>query len=367
MSSDAIKADAPRNRGGNPSKPVSATEALKAGVFSVGRSTGFFHVLRDSRWRSTRLLVLCYHGVSQADEHEGVRELYVPADLFRRRMIALRNGGYRVLPLAEGLERLASGTLPPRAVALTFDDGFVDFSRVAAPILEEFKYPATVYVSTEYVEAQLPVFPPVLPYLVWKARGRDADGNGITVDGSALKTGTEAERAETVARLGTSVAEMKLKEPVARDEFAARVAQRLGLDYASIKRDRLLHLMTEQEVADLRRDLFDIQLHTHRHTQPNDRQLFQSEISDNRQALAKMGASPQTLTHFCYPNGEVRPELPVWLRELGVQSATTCVPGIADRDSDALLIPRFVDTQDVDSLKFEAWLCGAAALLPRRA
>src|SRR6185437_15411096 len=101
------------------------------------RSLGLFERIRDSGWRSSRLLILCYHGISQSDEHEALPELFMPPDLFRRRMETLRDGDYHVVPLGEGLQRLVAGALPPRAVAITFDDGFVDFHRLAVPILRD--------------------------------------------------------------------------------------------------------------------------------------------------------------------------------------------------------------------------------------
>ena len=178
-------------------RSLSSTEAIKNGVFAVGRLSGLFSVVRDSGWRSSRLLILCYHGISQADEHRGLRELYIAPDLLRRRLLMLRDGGYRVISLNEGIDRLAAGTLPGRSVVLTFDDGFVDFHRVAQPILREFGYPSTVYVSTEYVECQLPAFPPVLTYILWKAHATGTISNSRSVDGIPLRIATESERLET--------------------------------------------------------------------------------------------------------------------------------------------------------------------------
>lgn len=312
------------------------------------------------------MLILCYHGISQDDEHKALDELYLSGELFRNRMLALRRGDYHVVSLEKALEGLASGTLPPRSVALTFDDGFVDFSRVALPILREFEYPATVYVTTEYVETGFPVFPSILGYILWKARGREEDGRGILADGGPIRTRTAQDRSTTFARLLATVRDHGAMSPSQCDKFADVLAERLGVDYALIKQRRLFQLMNREELAALDRNLVDIQLHTHRHVQPRDQSLFAREIADNRNALSAAGICASELRHFCYPNGEVRPELPGWLREQGVRSATTCIPGIAEHDSNPLLIPRFVDTQYVSPLKFEAWTCGAAALLPQR-
>ena len=68
--------------------------------------------------------------------------------LLQRRLEVLRRLDCSVLPLGEALARLYRGELPPRAVALTFDDGYFDFKARALPLLRRFGYPATVYVTT---------------------------------------------------------------------------------------------------------------------------------------------------------------------------------------------------------------------------
>jgi hypothetical protein len=54
------------------------------------------------------------------------------------------------------------------------------------------------------------------------------------------------------------------------------------------------------------------------------------------------------------------------LREQGVRSATTCVPGYVRATTDPLVAPRFVDTESMPEAALRGWLSGFAALLPRR-
>src|SRR5205085_8792593 len=130
-----------------------------------------FAIIARGRKRSREVLILCYHGISLDDEHEWAPGLFMNARLFESRLARLRRGGYSVLALGDAVARLRSGTLPQRSVAITFDDGNVDFYRLAWPLLKHYGMPATVYLTTYYCEDNLPVFQLMLSYLLWKVIG----------------------------------------------------------------------------------------------------------------------------------------------------------------------------------------------------
>ena len=47
--------------------------AAKLAALRAARRMGAYALLRGSQWRAQRLLILCYHGISLADEHAGIR------------------------------------------------------------------------------------------------------------------------------------------------------------------------------------------------------------------------------------------------------------------------------------------------------
>ena len=333
---------------------------LKLAGLRAAVDSGVNSLILDSGWRQARLLILCYHGISLEDEHEWGPAMFLPPALFRERMETLRRLACTVLPLGEAVDRLAAGELPKRAVALTFDDGDYDFYSAAWPILREYGFPATVYLTTYYSEYNRPVFDVMVSYLLWKARGQTLVWPEVLRDPVLLDN------------TGRAVAERRIKAAVRQSETPARekdrmlasLAHTLGLDYEAICARRLFHLMTLEEARQLAAEGVDIQLHTHRHRVSHERERFVQEIDDNRRRIACVSQRPAE--HFCFPGGYHAPEFESFLRSAGVRSATTCEPGLADRNTNPYFLPRFLDTASTTAEEFAAILSGLASILPSR-
>jgi hypothetical protein len=148
------------------------TVVMKRSVLGASSRLGLLSGIRDSAWRKRRLLILCYHSISIDDEHEWSGTYSMSPALLESRLRMLRDGGYNVLPLGEAVRRLYEGSLPPRSVALTFDDGMFDFHARAWPLLQQFGFPATVYLTTYYSDYTKPIFGLLCSYVLWRARTR---------------------------------------------------------------------------------------------------------------------------------------------------------------------------------------------------
>ncbi|MEP6714675.1 MAG: polysaccharide deacetylase family protein [Terriglobia bacterium] len=322
---------------------MSLLRTAKQSALAAAAATGAFSIVRASRWRTARLLILCYHGISKEDEHEWNPGLYIPQAKFRRRMELLRAGGYNVLPLDEAVRLLEAGHLPPRSVAITFDDGAHDFYALAYPVLKEFGYPSTVYLTTYYCLNQLPVFDVVSSYILWKGHAPNWKETARSLYNQVRKDGLDASQ---------------------KDALAEDLARRHNVDYQHIRDSRILYLMTPAEVREIAQNNVSIELHTHRHRTPRERSLFEREIVDNRNEITAItGVNP---THFCYPSGDYAPEFFVWLRELGVKSATTCVTGLATPAANPYELPRLLDVDTLSDTEVEGWLTGISAFLSGR-
>jgi len=333
---------------------------LKLTALRLASATGMSRLLADSSWRQGRLLILCYHGVSRYDEHEW-SDLYMTQEALHRRMQLLAQERCNVLPLSEALQRLRNGSLPPRAVVITFDDGFHDFYSAAFPIIESFGFPATLYLTTYYVEYNRPVFDPMCSYLLWKGRGTkrlewpEVFASPVTLDDVGRTTAMAA------IRKFASTGKLSARE---KDSLLVQLAERLDIDYDDLCRKRILHLITPQEARALTAKGLDLQLHTHRHRVYRARQHMFAELDDNRQRVEACGShAPQ---HFCYPSGFYLPEHLEHLAAYGISSATTCFRGLCDVGTDPLQLPRLCDRSGISELEFRSWLAGIASLLPQR-
>jgi peptidoglycan/xylan/chitin deacetylase (PgdA/CDA1 family) len=337
--------------------------SIKRSSFVLSKRLGLSRLVAQSDWRRQRLLILCYHGIALADEHLWRGDLYVSAAHFQDHLDLLGNNGCTVLPLGDALRRLYAHDLPERAVVLTFDDGYYDFQARAWPLLQEYGYPATVYLTTARVEHNYPIVNLFASYMLWLARGRVLDGRNIIGLDGRYTLNTAEERDRVLASMDVAI-QARGMTATQKDAVAKTLAERLELDYRALIATRLLTLLRPNEVTALSKQGLDVQLHTHLHRTPEDPALFVNDVLRNRDIIEEMiGRRP---THLCYPSGMYRMAYLPALRREGLESATTCDPGMAARAIDPLLLPRFVDSSAISDVEFEAWVSGVASCLPRR-
>ncbi len=105
--------------------------------------------------------VLCYHDVS---DDPGAELQTVPARFLRAQIEACKQTGWTFLSLADLLERQRKGTLPPRSMVLTFDDGYRSFYDQALPVLESEHVPATIAIITSYTDHPPANLPPLMSW-----------------------------------------------------------------------------------------------------------------------------------------------------------------------------------------------------------
>jgi len=97
-----------------------------------------------------RIPILTYHKITDIDF--GVDAFWnVPPSLFARHMACLAAEGFKVLALHELYDCISmKAEIPRDSVVLTFDDGYANVFRYAYPVLKEYGFPATIFLTGDY-------------------------------------------------------------------------------------------------------------------------------------------------------------------------------------------------------------------------
>ena len=94
--------------------------------------------------------ILMYHAFGPSSEPAS--RYVMPAVRFARQMAWLKWMGYRVISLEEYLRFRREYLLPPRrSIVITIDDGYADNWHVAYPILQRYRFPATIFVVSAQI------------------------------------------------------------------------------------------------------------------------------------------------------------------------------------------------------------------------
>ena len=304
------------------------------------------------------LAIVMFHGVE--DEPLSPACWHVLGSALYRRELEYVRKHFNVLPLEEALDRLAAGTLPPRAMAITFDDGTRNLGTHAVPVLRDLNLPAAMFLATGPMGSDETLWPDRL----WLAIARTT---ATEVDLSVLGLGTRSLDG-TVNRGAVYVAAVQqLKEVddahriAALDEILTALGYRDGCDAGPFR------MLSWDEAREIVSDGL-VTLYPHTMTHPilarcSDDKV-EREIADSCAALEReTGRAP---TIFAYPNGRLQDfdaRAKDVLRGRGMRWALTTAAGFADRRCDPLALPRLAVGSDSSFDYFRLMVSGG---LPRR-
>jgi peptidoglycan/xylan/chitin deacetylase (PgdA/CDA1 family) len=264
---------------------------------------------------------------------------------------ALRAMRCRILPLGEVFARLRQGEpFDPLTVAFTLDDGYVEQAEIAAPIFAAFDCPATIFVTTGFLDGDLWFWWDKITHVVETTARRTIEvplaGNRRAYDVQTPDSRTTTMLAFTEFCKGLADAD--------RHTAIAAFAEAAEVDLPVTPPPRYVSMSWEQV---RRLEARGISFGPHSVTHPvlarTDDDRARYEVAESWRRLQAETRAP--LDIFCYPNGQAGDfgdrEI-ANLAELGLKGAVTAVPGFAcprtvDRNGGGLYrVPRFAYDDD---------------------
>ena len=240
---------------------------------------------------------------------------------------------FDVLPLDVAVQRLKARSLPSRAAAITFDDGYADNHSQALPVLRRHGVTATFFVATGFLDGGRMWNDTVIESFR-RCQASRMDLAHLGLGNHALPT-----PAARRAAIGAVIAQIKYLPMQRRQQVCADIAEAAGAELP----DDLM--MSSRQVLDLHRAGMPIGAHTVSHPilARVDMDTAQREIEASRDALQALISSRVGL--FAYPNGKPGTDYlaqQVRLVEtLGFDAAVSTGWGAANAHSDLFQIPRF--------------------------
>ena len=240
------------------------------------------------------------------------------------------------MPLALAARHLLEGSLPARALAITFDDGYADNHDVALPILQKHGLSATFFVASGFLDGGRMWNDTVVEALRRTAHDSlDFGAAGLPGIGH-LALGSVSLRQQAIGQL---LGAIKYLEPVQRQRAVETVARISG---AVLPTDLM---MSSAQVRSLHLAGMGLGGHTVNH--PILARLSETAAFDEMQAgkLALESLTQAPVDVFAYPNG--RPDVDYTVRDArlaaraGFKAAVSTAWGASKAGDDVYQLRRF--------------------------
>jgi peptidoglycan/xylan/chitin deacetylase (PgdA/CDA1 family) len=318
------------------------------------RIRGIQSLVMAARWARSRVLggvpILGYHRIAEA-QWDPYGLCVTPRHFAAQLEVLHRHAN--PIKLADLIAALQEGVLPPRAVALTFDDGYADVFTQARPLLDHYQIPATVFVTSDELGREYwwdevarlvhpsQRLPEKLPLTIgatnfeWPRVGSAQSDNGIAL----VHALCDWLRPMTSDARATALEKIRTWSDI--DAFAE------GSEQRSMCADEVIAISSD--------GLIEIGSHTASHpvlaALPVDAQ--RAEILHGKAALEQLLQHP--IASFSYPNGSVSPQTAALVQQAGFSSACASHWDVARPGSDLFHLPRFW-VSDTDGAAFGRWL-----------
>lgn len=267
------------------SKRINARNAVKNLVSRLVYHSGLVNKIR----KSNGLVILMFHKVNAIDD---ALPLTVSPEIFDSLVAEISKCNEVVKLDRSELEKHGkSGRL---RFAISFDDGYKDNYVQAYPILRNHNVPATIYVSTDYINGKREFWYEKIIHAIKNTRHKELDLRDLV--GRIVGIKTEADRIELMHSLNSELKNLTEDE---RSSISQEILERSGVKQTF----RASEMLDWDDIREMKGGGIDIGSHTMSHPilSRESEERTHEEIACSREIIEhELG---QKVTSFAYPNG----------------------------------------------------------------
>ncbi|MBN1209685.1 MAG: polysaccharide deacetylase family protein [Myxococcaceae bacterium] len=316
------------------------TSLLAQGVKAFSYYTGWYPLWQQPD--GPRPIILFYHKVQRRPVGTWGEEV-LDLEAFKQHM-AFLSREYEPIPLSELVAALQGKIpMPDRAVAITFDDGYRNNLRLAAPILRHYRVPATLFISTGLIGTNQWMWAYELEEIFHRYPLEAISASAR----HPLITRLCAQAMNSQVALVACVEYLKSVPHPKMLEVVCRIREQLPVEL-----DEENQFLSWDEVRQLRSYGFEFGAHTESHPI-----LIRQRLEDAERELVaccdtlerELGTRPKL---FAYPNGDTSPAVTALVGRY-FEAAVTTHPGVCSPSGNLLELPRVGAPRVVSDLAFQ--------------
>lgn len=211
---------------------------------------------------------------------------------------------------------------------LTFDDGYEDLFTVALPLIEQYRVPCAIFITTGFVDGELSDYESSLAAIISGSRTLSCPSNG------RISFVDNAARAKTYDRLRLDL------KPLSKQARERYMIELLRLN-PSVEVSRNSRFLDWEQVRELdRHPLVTIGAHSRSHimlSRLNPLEVFNELMSSRRRLEVELGRSVDLVA---YPYGACSAQTRFLARRAGYRLGFGTHSGPVDADFNRMFIPR---------------------------
>ncbi len=290
---------------------------LSSNLVKYADKTGvidFYGNLRRKISKS-QVIILVYHRIGPVTDKWSINPM-LHHKLFEEQ-INYFSKNFEIISLNALSEMITKGTIPEKAVVITFDDGYKDNYEVAFPILKKYNAPATIFLATGAIEEKKLFWWDLINYVLFHTDMKSIDIQGIgsyqlISNEDKIETGLNIQ--EKLKKMDNNKKESIIEELINLTDV--NIPEKLGKNY----------ILSWREIKRMEKKGIEFGSHTVNHPILTNVSLDEAkwEIINSKNCIEENLATE--VKSFAYPNGDYNAKILSLVENLGFSSSVSVFP-----------------------------------------